>query len=572
MRNVSSSVCNAAWRLVAWPAARQFAAACRCVGQTQQGILARIVSRNQTTRFGQRHYFSGIKGIRAFQQRVPLSDYESYRADIKQIQLGETGVLTADPVTLLQPSSGSTAATKLIPYNRSLHEEFLRAIRPWMHDLLTRWPGLRCGSAYWSISPGAAEPLGNGAIPVGFYHDIEYLGRMEKPFVQRLLVMPPEVRQIQDLDAFRYVTALFLLKDSTLSFVSVWNPSYLVLLLSRIPEWSDDLILDIARGDIRADIEIPDRIRHVLQKRIRPDRSRAETLRGVFAQRDQDRKPEVTGPSLYERIWPRLALISCWADGPSAGAVPGLKKLFPHVAIQPKGLVATEGVVSFPLIGQPGAVLAVNSHFLEFVPLSDHAPCEGAVPLLAHELCPGERYSVVMTTGGGLYRYRLRDIIEVTGFFRQCPLVRFIGKEDAILDMFGEKLHAHFVDNILRAVFARGDLEPEFYMLAPERERAGMSAHYVLYLKLRTQVPVEAMKRVETEMEEKLQENFHYRYCRKLGQLHASRVFVIHPQDNTQEKILRLYHRRGQSWGNIKTAVLGPGEGLAGEFAGFYLK
>ena len=572
MRNRSALGLNTMWRLMTGADAGRFKRSCRRVEHAQQKILFRILSRNRKTCFGEKYRFSEVKDVRTFQRRLPLSDYESYRADVKRIQSGGHRVLTSDPVILLQPTSGSSGATKLIPYTQSLHDEFLKAIRPWMHDLLTRRPGLRGGTAYWSISPGVEEPLSAGGIPIGFRHDVEYLGRREKPVVRRLLAVPPEVRGIQNMEAFRYVTALFLLRDEALSFISVWNPSYLALLLSRVPEWHEDLISDVARGDISPDIEIPAAVRAALKKRIHPDRVRAESLRSIFKNPERSHSPSSFKTSLYEKIWPRLAMISCWTDGPSAGALPALKGLFPNVEIQPKGLIATEGVVSFPLIGHPGAALAVNSHFLEFIPLEEDLSCRSVTPLLATELRPGERYSVVLTTSGGLYRYRLRDMIEVVDFFRKCPLVRFIGKEAAILDMFGEKLHSGFVERLLRAVFAQADLEPAFYMLAPERTRDGTSARYVLYLQTSSQAAPEKMQGVAEAVEARLQENFHYRYCRRLGQLNAAGVYVLHPDEKAQEKILNFYHQRGQTLGNIKTAVLGPLEGLAGKFEGFYLK
>ena len=37
----------------------------------------------------------------------------------------------------------------------------------------------------------------------------------------------------------------------------------------------------------------------------------------------------------------------------------------------------------------------------------------------------GGRYEIVLTTPMGLTRYRLGDVIQVTGFFNQCPTYKF---------------------------------------------------------------------------------------------------------------------------------------------------
>ncbi|NJN81644.1 MAG: GH3 auxin-responsive promoter family protein, partial [Caldilineaceae bacterium] len=132
-------------------------------------------------------------------------------------------------------------------------------------------------------------------------------------------------------------------------------------------------------------------------------------------------------------------LISCWADANAASFAVELGARFPQARIQAKGLIATEAFVSLPVDGEAGASLAIRSHFFEFLPLLD-AGVDTDSPQLAHQLETGARYEVVVTTGGGLYRYRLFDAVEVVGRRRQTPLLRFLGKTNLISDHFGEKL------------------------------------------------------------------------------------------------------------------------------------
>ena len=65
-----------------------------------------------------------------------------------------------------------------------------------------------------------------------------------------------------------------------------------------------------------------------------------------------------------EKTWPHLRVISCWADANAAAPAAALAKKFPHVTIQPKGLLSTEGCVTIPYDG--ANVLAYRSHFYEF--------------------------------------------------------------------------------------------------------------------------------------------------------------------------------------------------------------
>src|SRR2546429_9039855 len=93
-------------------------------------------------------------------------------------------------------------------------------------------------------------------------------------------------------------------------------------------------------------------------------------------------------------LWPHLRLISCWTTAESARIVPEIKQRFPGVAIQGKGLLATEGVVSIPIETYEGCVAALTSHFLEFI--DESGKC-----WLISQLEEGAAYSVLLTTGGG---------------------------------------------------------------------------------------------------------------------------------------------------------------------------
>src|SRR5258708_549752 len=46
----------------------------------QEQTLLRLVRQARHTRFGRDHGFDGIRGIRDYQARVPLRDYEAFRA------------------------------------------------------------------------------------------------------------------------------------------------------------------------------------------------------------------------------------------------------------------------------------------------------------------------------------------------------------------------------------------------------------------------------------------------------------------------------------------------------------
>ena len=373
---------------------------------------------------------------------------------------------------------------------------------------------------------------------------------MERLFLKYLLVMPPDVARLASIENFRYCTLLHLLAAPDLTLISVWSPTFLISLISSLDPWQDRLADDLVHG--RASLPEPGESSAGRRwRRPRCDRKHAHQVRSIL-------RSDASLAEKLAQLWPNLDLISCWADSAAATYIGGLRTLFPAVAIQPKGLLATEACVSFPLGESAAGALALRSHFFEFL-----AP-SGEVRL-AHQLDSGGRYEVVVTTGGGLYRYRLRDVVEVVGFENECPLLKFVERVGRGSDLVGEKLHESHVEQVLRQAFQRLGVTPQFAMLAPVATPPG----YRLYVEADNHQTLEATgAAVLGEVEAGLRRNPHYRYAVELGQLRPLDLWVAH---GGQSRLWQTYERillaRGQKCGEIKPAVLDSWTGWATEFA-----
>lgn len=479
------------------PRWRAFRAALEDPRRAQEEVLRRIIAANARTAFLRDHRVGPDASPDLFRARVPPRTYDELEPFVARAAAGEPAVLTAAPVHLFQPSSGSAAASKLVPYPAPLAAEFRRALSPWIADLYLRAPALLAGPAYWSVSPaGAGERRTAGGIRIGFEDDAEYLGGLGRRIFERTLAVPSALRHARDLETWRERTLLHLLLARELRLLSVWNPSFLALLLAPLRSGFDALVRRVDEGTpARA---VGDAVLPAIPK----DPARARELsRG--------------GPD-PRRIWPRLRLVSAWVDGPAAADAARLETLLPGVALRPKGLVATEAIVSIPFGGQ--RPVAIRSHWVEL----DLGP-RGLVPV--HRLREGDEGAVVVTTGGGLYRYRLQDRVAVSAFLRRTPCITFLGKEDLVLDRFGEKLHETFVARIIAALRRELSLGDGLAFLAPDdpaapKERPG----YTLHLAAPSAPPGLAAR-----LEALLEENFHYAHCVRLGQLAPARVFVVEP-------------------------------------------
>jgi hypothetical protein len=517
----------------------------------QEHKLTTILRANAETEYGREHGFARVTSVRDYQRRVPLTGYEDYLQHVERIGRGTDAVLTADPVTLLEPSSGSTSASKLIPYTRGLRAEFQAGLRPWLYDLYTRYPATRWGRGFWVVTPPVARARRTeGGIPVGFDDDRHYFGTWEAWLLGLVTVGPRDSRTgagpggnalgdagtravsdggTADVTRFYDDTARALLACADLTLVSVWNPSLLLLVLRHIETHADRLLGELATVDRR-------RAAHV--------------------------RAHLDRPQGYADIWPNLTVLSCWADASAGRDAARLQSALPQAVLQPKGLLATEGFVSLPLTAAGGPVLSAFSHFFEFEPVratnaAPGGPSVDGPPCTADALEEGGTYSVVLTTSGGLYRYRLNDLVEVTGKFGALPVLRFLGKQDAVSDLFGEKLNEVFVRGALDTLGLGGG----FAMLAPATDR------YVLYVDADLLAGGRAAS-LAGQLDSALRRNFHYDHCRRLGQLRSPRIFAT--SGDPARGYLEECRRRGQRLGDVKPAALSLRDGWDDVFEGGY--
>jgi hypothetical protein len=373
-------------------------------------------------------------------------------------------------------------------------------------------PAAWTGAAYWSLSPPLwPDERTAGGIRVGFASDAEYLPAALRPLLGRVFAVPPSVALERDPEAWRLRTLAHLLAADDLTLISIWSPTFLIALLEPLSNCWDELLRNLPA-------HTSNRRRKLLHS--------------------------LTSPA-PAAIWPRLAAISCWTDASARASSQRLAAMFPQARIHPKGLVATEGVVSIPWPGAAGPVLALRSHFLEFVDdAGDAHP--------AWRIEEGACYSVLLTTGGGLYRYRLHDRIRVTGRHHRCPVLEFLGREGVTSDLCGEKLTEPFARECLERTLGT----PGFALLAPA---TGAPLRYRLW---HTAAATDEPESLARALDEALQQNVHYAHARRLGQLAAPSVTRLACGDAGAWSIYQdVLAARGRRLGDIKPAALDPHSG-----------
>lgn len=447
---------------------------------TQEQLLQRLLDANHACAFGRAHDFSAIRTAAQFRQQVPTHSYAQLQPWIQRAQSESGAVLTSSPPLFFERTSGNSALQKNIPYTRAFLSELQGALTVWLADMQRQVPEISHGCGYWSMSPPLQAPgLSANGIAIGSSSDLEYLSGSSLAGLAGTLLIP---ELTQDAAHWRRQTLLALLANPELSFISVWSPTFLSSLLQPL--------FDLENAENRQTLAW-------LQAALPASRQRA--LRQAMAQGE------------CSPLWPRLAAVSCWMDGPSRSFAHSLAPRFPLAQWLGKGLLATEGVVSVPFGQGPGCPLAIGSHYLEFVG-------EDAVVRGAHELRLGQTAQVLLTTGGGLYRYALGDRVRVVGLHGRTPRVEFVGRATGSCDLVGEKLDEPLVERLLARCIDSADSA----CLVPDA--CATPAHYVLLLATTAQPNAQALAQ---QMDAALQASFHYAHARRLGQLAPLRVRLI---------------------------------------------
>ncbi|MBW3575675.1 MAG: GH3 auxin-responsive promoter family protein, partial [Actinobacteria bacterium] len=386
---------------------RRFERAAADPRSTQAAVLLSLTRRNRATAFGREHRFEAVRTPEDFARRVPVRDYEGFRPYVKRILETEPGVLTADRVTMFATTSGTTAEPKLVPVTDRWREQMASLMRLWMYRALEAHPRYLDRKVLLVVGP-AVEGHTSAGIPFGSLSGMTYQ-RIPR-LVRRSYAVPYEVALVEDSD-IRHLLTMRLALAHSVSAVGTPNPTSLMRLAETAMAHSDEIVRAVHDGTIgladetidRCPIGVADRLRASL----RPDPARARFLERVVAKH---------GALVPGACWPELEVVGCWLGGAAGLHAERLRTYFgERTALRDLGLLASEGRMTIPVEDStPAGPLGVHANFYEFIHHDDIDDVSPPV-LGAHELELGGRYYILLTTGNGLYRYDINDVVEVVG-------------------------------------------------------------------------------------------------------------------------------------------------------------
>ncbi len=475
------------------------------VTKRQSEILRKILSESFD--------YSDITSVEEFQNKVPLSNYSDWRVKIDAATtLGEG--LTYSRVRYFQPSSGSTSQEKWIPYTDSFLGELNNASLAWIGDLYKRYPEIKKGKHYWSLSW-----LPDKYRDKRINDDLKVVSFFERQILKNVMALPWDVSKFPSSHTSLLATSVGLIACEELSLISIWSPTYLLSLFDFIAKNKETII-------------------NILEKR---HWGEFEQLNKYPVPKCNDKTLQIlkfwdgVDFSIFQAIWPNLVLISSWDSSTSHKWANELRKIFVNTSFQGKGLWATEGVVTFPFKGH--YPLAINSHFYEFI------DCETSEVLLPSKLKIGQRVKPVITTGSGLLRYQIEDRLRVTEYIGDTPCFEFEGRIKDV-DMVGEKISHEISNFIVQKICKEYSIEGVCLIARDQKPKP-----YYSILVEKNEKSLQVAKFVSDELEKELEKNFHYKVARELGQLDHAQVEI---EANSWEHYKRLQMKSGKIEGNIK--------------------
>jgi hypothetical protein len=424
-------------------------AACADPAAAQEARLQQILQTNAGTVVGRQLDFAGVRSLADWRQRAPLVDWDDVAPLVDRMVAGERGLLVDEDPIFYATTSGTTGRRKLIPVTSSFVGECRVANRVLYRTMLLAMPGLLRGKRLSMRSPRveALSPRAScGSITVALGGGVDDDNVLD--------AVPAAVFALPDFAA-RYAVALRFALQERVTVASAINPSTLALFAETLATRADDLARACDDGDLGPDdallggAAVDDTTRAALRGRLRRAPDAARRVRDSAA---------AFGRARMRDAFPALGGLVTWKGGSSSWWLHRLVDSYGDVPVLDYGYAASEGCFGAPLwtdgpagVRDAGAasVLLPHGHVVELLPEGE---TEGTRAVGLHEAEPGHRYSVVVTTGAGLYRYRMHDVVEIVGRHDRAPLAVFRHKTGTMCSITGEKLGEAHVARALAAL------------------------------------------------------------------------------------------------------------------------
>ncbi len=354
--------------------------------EVQGDVFGKLLEMGVHTEWGLDHKYNSIQSVRDFKNRVPLQTYEDIKPYVERLKAGEQKLLWPTDISWFAKSSGTTSAkSKFIPVSREALENcHFKSGK----DMLAMYSHNHPEN---KVYKGKSLVLG-GSSQINELRKDSYYGDLSAIIINNLPIWV-EIKRIP---------------DRQIALMDGWE------------EKIEKMAQSVKDQDVSNIAGVPSWTL-VLLKRVL----------------------EITGKSDIADVWPNLEL---YMHG--GVSFKPYKDQFRHIISNPgmhyyETYNASEGFFGIQDRARAEDMLLMLDYgiFYEFIPL-ENADEEQPSTVALEDVEIGKVYELVISTNGGLWRYRLGDTVAFTS---KSPFrIKVMGRTKHFINAFGEEL---IIDN-----------------------------------------------------------------------------------------------------------------------------
>ncbi|CAA7059533.1 unnamed protein product [Microthlaspi erraticum] len=460
--------------------------------QIQDSVLEAILSRNAQTEY-LKGFLNGQLDKQSFKNNLPVVTYEDYRSYIDRVANGEPSDLICDrPIILFLSSSGTSGGVpKLIPLTAEELEQRLLFAYLYAPLLYKYVEGLSEGKTlifYFVTREG--ETASGLMVRTMVTCVLKSVNQSNSFHWDTRHISPLAISTCADTTQSMYCQLLcgLLQRDHVARLGAVFASSFLKVIKFLEDHW-DELCSNISTGRLNDWIIDAQCVSGISKFLTAPNPELASLI-------EQECK-KTSWEAIVGRLWPNAKCIEAIVTGSMAQYIPMLEFYGGGLPIISGSYFSSECFIGFnanPLCKPCDVSYTVNPSmaYFEFLEVekdhqeAGHDPTKKPAVVDLVNVQIGNDYEPVVTT---FFRYRMGDVLRVTGFYNNAPQFRFLGRQKVILSIDTEKTNE---EDLLKAVTnAKLLLEPHNLMLVDFTSRVDSSSfpgHYVLYWELGSKV------------------------------------------------------------------------------------
>ncbi|KAI3974909.1 hypothetical protein MKX01_005020 [Papaver californicum] len=485
--------------------------------QFQNQVLSEVLSRSANVEYLQRHGLNGHTDRKTFKKVIPIvNTYDDIKPDINRIiangndtNSSSAAILCGQPITKFFCSSGtSSGVRKRIPVTEDdiNRRWFFRSL---MMPVVSQYiPGLEKGKAMYImiVKPEFKTPggLALSTSTTGFYKCKQFQDQLLlKTDPYNNYTSPIETILCEDSNQSMYSQLLCGLYQNDLVFrVGASFGSSFTLVIRYLQEHWTHLCSDIRTGSV-SDTRVKDPVvRHAVKKiLVKPNPRLAD-----FIETECKRSQSSSWEGILSRLWPNAKYIETIVTGTMSQYIPTIDFLSNGLPIVCATYLSSEcymGINLNPLcrLNEVSYTLIPTMAYYEFLPVLSDQYCNSnnndknsnaldevqqeqeLVDLVDVKL--GQEYEIFITTYTGLYRYRVGDVLRVSGFKNSAPQFNFICRSNTILSIDSDKTNETELQNAVnKAADHLRKLNVSLVDYTSHADTSTIPGHYVLYWEL----------------------------------------------------------------------------------------